>query len=343
MNNLILWNLYGFDIYASAAVITLGYLLAVLLTLLCYARYHHSVAAVFTLSVFGFVFGVLFSRVLHWYFNGETYASFFAALTDYSVGSFCLPGALLGIWLAAWLTKKMGLTETVGELLDAAAPGVALLIACIRASALFNTTCRSRILVKAGWLHFLPFSVATQDAAGNTSYRMATFAIAAILMLAVTGMTADFFANKSRRRMKKGCPRTGHTACYFTLLYAAVEIVMDSTRYDSPLMHFRLLSSLNQYSAFISLAQVFAAFTVLGVLIRYSRLSIRCNGFRWYHPLSWLGFLVCLVAIGKLGEYDVQRYAAYLRCYGVMAAGCAALVLMIMGLYRSCVSRKELR
>ena len=126
------------------------------------------------------------------------------------------------------------------------------------------------------------------------------------------------------------------------LLYAALEIVKDSTRIDSPLMHFRLIPVLNQWSAFISLAQIFAAFTALGVLIHFSRCSLRCNGFRWYHPLVWLGFAGCLFGIGKLGEYNVQRYATYLKCYSIMSVSCILMVALIWGLYRSCVSRREL-
>ena len=342
MNNRILLELAGRPLYASAAVITLGVLLCVLMTLGLYRRRHRSAAGVGALAVLGRVFGVLARRLLHWYFNAETYSSLLGALTDYSHGSFCLPGMLLGIWLAAWVCRRLGLTATMGELLDAAAPGVALLIAFIRLSALFNTTCRSRILVKTKWLQFLPFASGLTDTAGNVSYRMATFFIEFLLMLAVTAIVLRFFSEKGMRRMKRGCPRVGNTARLFVLLYAAVEIVMDSTRYDSPLMHFRVISVLNQYSAFISLAQVFAGFTVLGVLIHYTRCSVRCNGFRWYQPAVWLGFFVCLFVIGKLGEYNVQRYAAYLRCYTFMSAGCIALVLLVWSLYRSCVSPREL-
>lgn len=342
MNNLILFEIGGYPIYASAAVITLGLLLCTVMTLILYRGNHRSMAAPLCLAVLGFVFGLLFSRLLHWYFNAETYSSLLDALTNYDHGSFCLPGMLLGIWLAAWICRRLNLTATMGELLDAAAPGVALLIAFIRLSALFNTTCRSRILVRTKWLQFLPFATGLRDTAGNVTYRMATFFIEFLLMLVVTGMVLHFFRDKGWRRMKRGCPRTGNTARLFVLLYAAVEIVMDSTRYDSPLMHFRVISVLNQYSAFISLAQVFAGFTVLGILIHFTRCSVRANGFRLYHVGAWLGFFVCLFVIGKLGEYNVQRYAAYLQCYAFMSAGCVALVLLVWALYRSCVSPREL-
>ena len=342
MINKILLTVAGRPIYASAAMITLGVFLCVLLTLALYRSRHRSGAAVMVLAVLGFLFGVLFSRFLHWYFNAEAYSSLLTALTDYSTGSFCLPGMLLGVWLAAWITKKLGLTETVGELLDAAAPGMALLIALIRLSALFNTTCRSRIIIKTPWIQFLPFATGLTDTAGNVTYRLATFFLEALLLFGVAGSVFVFYKEKSQRRMRKGCPRTGNAARYFVLLYAAIEIVADSTRYDSPLMHFRLIPVLNQYSAFISLAQIFAGFTVLGILIKLSICSIRANRFHLYHLLSWIGFLFCLFGIGKLGEYNVQRYATYVKCYSIMSGCCLLLVLIVWGIYKSCVSRREL-
>ena len=71
MINKILLTVAGRPIYASAAMITLGIFLCVLLTLALYRSRHRSGAAVMVLAVLGFVFGVLFSRFLHWYFNAE--------------------------------------------------------------------------------------------------------------------------------------------------------------------------------------------------------------------------------------------------------------------------------
>ena len=31
--------------------------------------------------------------------------------------------------------------------------------------------------------------------------------------------------------------------------------------------------------------------------------------------------------VGKLGEYNVQRYANYLQCYGIMSASCIVMVV----------------
>ena len=59
----------------------------------------------------------------------------------------CMLGALLGVWLAALIVKKLGFERSIARLLDAFAPGAALAVAFIRLSALFNSSCRSKIAV----------------------------------------------------------------------------------------------------------------------------------------------------------------------------------------------------
>jgi prolipoprotein diacylglyceryltransferase len=167
----------------SAVTICVGILLCVIITCALYARRGEGITGPLALSVLSLLFGVLFSRFLHWYFTGEVYASFKAAFTDFNRGSFCLQGMFLGIWLAAFLVKKLRLTGSIPALLDAAAPGVCLLVAFIRLSALFNTTCRGRITIKTKLFQRLPFAVASTDAAGNVTYRFASFFIMALLTL----------------------------------------------------------------------------------------------------------------------------------------------------------------
>ena len=116
----------------TSVVISLGIFLCVVITASLYARRREGITAALMLSVLSIVFGVVFSRFLHWYFNGEAYASLRAAFTDFSRGSYCLQGMFLGIWLAAILVRGMGLTRNIPALLDAAAPGVCLLVAFIR-------------------------------------------------------------------------------------------------------------------------------------------------------------------------------------------------------------------
>ena len=327
-------------IYWSSVIITLGILCCLTMTLALYRPRSDSGAGVWAMFPLAFLFSVVFSRLLHWYFNSESYGSFARAFTDFSVGSFCIPGVILGVWLAAWLVHLMRLSPSTGLLLDCTAPGMCLLIALIRLSSLFNDSCRSRIIIDIKFLQHFPLAVSSTDAAGNETWRMATFFIAFVLMIIVMLMVLDFYVERGNSRMVPSCPRTGHVWRMFLVYYAAVEAVMDSTRYDSPLMHFHFISYLNQYSAFISLAQVFGGFCTLGVLIYYTVKCVKGKGFKWYIIPLWLLYIASLVGIGYLGEYQVQRTAEYLKCYAFMSASCVLMVLCCFFMYRACVRKR---
>ncbi|MDO5445490.1 MAG: prolipoprotein diacylglyceryl transferase [Eubacteriales bacterium] len=332
-----------YEIYWSSVIITLGMICCLTMTLALYKPRNESTAAVWIFFPLAFIFSFLFSRVLHYYFNAESYKSFLSAMTDYSNGSYVLPGMLLGIWLAASLVSRMGLVSSAARLLDFLTPGVLLLISFIRLSALFNESCRSKIIINIPLFQRLPFSVGSTDPAGNTTFRLATFFIEFIIVFILAFWSLSFFQKNRNLRMQPPCPRAGNIMRIFLTAYGAVEIIMDSTRYDSPLMHFRFLSSLNQYSAFISLAQIFAAVSAIAVLIFYSRMSMKAAGFSWKHPVLWLVFLASLFGMGYLGEYRVQRYGTqkYFECYGIMAASCILMFLCVFFMYRMCLPEKE--
>lgn len=314
MGTVIRWN---------AVLITLGILCCLSATMALYRGRGHSARAVWTLLPLGFVLGLFLGRLLHWYFNTELYGSFLRAFTDFDRGSYVLPGVLLGIWIAAALEDRMGLCDR-RELLDCLAPGLCLLLIFVRLSAFFDNTCRSRILIEDPAWQRLPFAVATADAAGNVNWRFASFLAEAICLALIFALLLLFyFRRKSTRR--EPC---GHTWRMFLLWFAAETVVTDSTRYDSPLMHFHFLSSLNAYSSFISFAQIFAGVTALYVLLYYSIQSIRARGFKLWQPLSWLGFALYLFAAGYLGEYKVQRTNLYVRCYLIQSLACLALGVM---------------
>ena len=328
------------SVHWSAIIITMGLLCCLSLTIALYRQRDESLRPVLIFFPLATVLGLFLARLIHWYFNTEIYGSFSAAFTNFDLGSFTIPGVILGVWLAAFLVYLLGQVPSTGMLLDCAAPGMALLIAFVRLSALFNSTCRSRIEIHTPILKTLPFAVANTDAAGNKLWHLATFFIAFLVMLLVTVMVLNFYVKRGKRKMLSPCPRSGNVWNMFLLYYGAVEIVIDSLRNDSPLMHFHLLSSLNQYSAFVSLAQVFAACTALYVLVYYSVKSIKANGFSFWYPLSWVGFAASLVGIGYFGEYQVQRYAKYFRCYSIQIASCIVMVVIIYLLYDSCVAKR---
>ena len=93
------------------------------------------------------LFSLILCRVSHWYSYPLQYESFTAAMTDYTVGGFSLlPGALLGILLAAALVRLAKLTEDLPGFLDTLAPALALGLAVGRLGSLFDLSDRSSFL-----------------------------------------------------------------------------------------------------------------------------------------------------------------------------------------------------
>ncbi len=317
----------------DSLVTVLGALLSLLMTVSLYRPRHKRITGALALHLFGFLIGGFLARFLHWYFNSETYSGFLEAFSDFSVGSYVLPGLIVGTGLAAWLVYRMGMAPSVWELLDCSAPGMLLLISFLRLSAAWNDSCRGLMQVTQSRFQHLPFAVLETDAAGNQRWVLATFLIAFNLIFFLSLFVYICCRRPINQKIRIG---RGEVARWSLLLYCAVEIVTDSTRYDSPLMHFRFLTDLNQYSAFISIAQVFAGLCALAVLIFYSRKSIRSRGFSKAHAVFWVLFAISLFGIGKLGEYDVQRYASYSRSYTLMILSVVLMLGSIYGVFRLC-------
>ena len=324
-------------IYWSSIIITLGIAAGLFLTLALYPMDHRHNTAVWVWFPFAVVLSVLLSRVIHWYSHIEQYPSLVASLQDLTGGGYCVQGIIIGVWLAALLVRFLRLTGSVGELLDAAAPGTALCLALIRLSSLFNTTCRSRIVITNAVYQRLPFAVALTDAAGNVEYRLATFFLEFIALLLITVILSVFYCRHRSERLWEDYRNEGNVARLFLILIGVVEIIADSTRYDSALMHFFLIKRLNPYASFISIAQVFSAFLILFVFIRYMRISVRVNGWSWYHILAILLFVASLIGAGFFGEYRVQRTAQYVRCYLWQGSSLIVMAATVIGIYSSCV------
>ena len=136
-----------------------------------------------------------------------------------------------------------------------------------------------------------------------------------------------------------GSNPNGNVFRLFLLLWGATEVIVDSVRNDSCLMHFTFLKQLNPYASFVSLGQVFAGVTILCVLIRFTVVRVRGRGWSWGLVLGWLLFLASLFGAGFLGEYRVQRTANYALCYAIMAASLILLTAVILLVYRSCIDK----
>ena len=326
-------------IYWSAIVITLGMAAGLCLTLALYPMDHRHNTAVWVFFPIAVVLSVLLSRLIHWYSHIEQYESLLQALTDYSFGGYCVQGIILGVLLAARIVRLFRLTPTAGELLDAVAPGLCLTLALIRLSSLFNTTCRGRIVITDEAYQRLPWAVSWTDAAGNVEFRLATFFLEFLVLLVVCIILCVFFIRHRSEPLWDGWPNEGNVARMFAVLVGIVEIIADSTRYDSALMHFFLIKRLNPYASFISIAQVFSAVLILLVFIHYMRISVKTNGWSWYHILAIVLYVASLIGAGFFGEYRVQRTAQYVRCYLWQGSSLLVMALTVIGIYSTCVAR----
>lgn len=340
----ILFSIGSVAVFKNAAVITLGVILCSVMTALLFKRRTGSAAPVIVMLPIAYILSVLLSRFLHWYFTGFAYANFGEAFTNFSVGSFALAGVILGTWLAAAIVRRLGLCGSTGLLLDCASPGLCLLIAFIRLSAYYTNTCIGNINITSRLLQWPPLAVAITDNAGNTDYRLRVYFIEAVLMLALAAGMLVLLKRLKDIPVRRPCAQYGNAARIFLLLYACIEIVMDSLRNDSILMRFRFLHQLNPYSSFISLAQVFALALLLYVFIYYLVCSARADGFRKRHAGAIGLFLLCAVLMGATGEFCIQRFGMVrlllsVRTWGYlsMLIGCAGMIWNISGLCRDCM------
>jgi prolipoprotein diacylglyceryltransferase len=207
-------------------------------------------------------------------------------------------------------------------LLDCTAPGLLVLILLIRLSALFNSSCRGKMSVNRPALQHLPLASQIRDAAGNTEYRFATFFIEAILLAVLLVVLLSLFSKLRGAAAKNGKSGSGSVWMMFLLWYSALEIVMDSTRYDS---------SFARVNGFVSVVQTFCGLMMLAVLVWYSVRAVKADGLKAYQWLIWSVWLVLLGGAG-VSEYLVQRHGNwYLSCYYLMSS---CLVIMSWLTYR---------
>lgn len=327
-------------VYWSSVLIVLGTAAGFLLSYSIYTSHSGRGSGMWVMLAFSIVLGVLLSRLIHAWCHQEQYDGLYKALTDYSAGSYFLPGALLGVMLAALLVRGMRFAESSAGLLDAAAPGLALTVAFIRLSALFTTACRSRITVMRPKLRRLPFASQVTTATGGTEYRFATFFFMFMLMLLAMVLLLFFYYRHHSDRMKNTCPREGHVFRLFLLLYCMTELVLDSTRFDSTFPYFSVLGFLNKYASFISLTQLFAAITILVLQIFYMKRSAAANGRKWYHYVLWVVYVLSLAGTG-ISEYMVQRHSnMYPTFYLTMSISVLIMAGTVITAYLTCRQRR---
>lgn len=326
-------------LYFNGIILALGMAAGLCLSLALYPRYNRHSAAVWVFFPFAVLLGLIFSRVIYWYCHIEQFGSFWECLADLNSGSYALPGVILGVWCAARIAKKLKLVQRSGRLLDAVAPGLCLSFAFIRLSELFNNSCRSRITIQKPLFQRLPFAVAVTDSSGAVSYSLAAFFLSFLALLVITAVLVRLYLRYRRYPMVDGSKPNGNVFRLFLLLWGVTEIVIDSVRNDSCLMHFTFLKQLNPYASFVSLGQVFAAVSILCVLIHFTAVRVRGRGWSFKLVLGWLLYLASLFGVGFLGEYRVQRTANYALCYAIQVVSLVLMAAVVLLVYRSCLDK----
>ena len=276
--------------------------------------------AFWTLVPLGLVLSLAVARTIFWYCHSEQFSSLAAALVPGSSGGFCLSGVVIGFVLAALLLRLAGLEKDTALLLDCASPALALCLALVRLSSLFSGGCRGKVPITDPRFCRLPFAAA---APGGGEYRFASFFVGALLFLVLFAVLTLLFVRRWGRR--------GDVFLAFLVLCSAVELVIDSTRNDA---------SYFTFNAFISVAQILGAAAMLGVLVVFSRRSIRSGGPKLHRVLCWVAWFLG-AAIAGVSEYLVQRHGNWqLGCYTLMTIGALILVFATFAVYRPVCGEK---
>ncbi len=324
----------GFTMYWSSIVIVLGVLAGFLLSLsLCRGGKCRASAVIcfYPLVVF---FSVIFCRVIHWYISMDKYASFWAALTNYAVGGYCIAGVIPAALLAGGIARMLGLIGRVGSLFDAVIPGALMSVAFIRLADVFGTACRSKITITTPLLCRLPFSFPVTDTAGNVIYRFATFFISFLLLLILSIFLVRLYRQRRDALMVSGVSGTGNIACLGLAFACAVEIVLDSTRSDPVSMHFVFLTKLNKYVGFISVTMLTCAICILCVFIRYFKGAKRKSKMK--ASLLLVLYIVSLIGVAA-AEYLVQRFTGmFILFRSIQTLSAVLMALSVWFAYKCC-------
>ncbi len=258
------------------------------------------------------VLSLFFGRLVHWYCRPDTYASFSAAITDFSCGGYALAGVFAGCLLATVMIWLLGGLDSIGRTLDCAAIAGCLGMAVGRLGHFYNALDRGQIVDS---IQTLPLVYPVENAvSGESEYRVATFMLQAIVaMVLFVGLLVFYVQGKGSRRL-----RNGDTCLIFLLCYGASQILLDSTRYDSLFL---------RSNGFVSLVQILGAVGVVLAVVVFSVRLVRNQGFRWWYLAPWLG-IVGLLTLAGVMEYFVQRRgddAAFY--YNFMSSSLAAVVV----------------
>lgn len=307
-------------IYWNSIVLTLAAMVAICFFLAFYLGKTGNAAAGFAVVPVSLTLSLVFARFVHWYCRTDSYASFQAAMTDYTSGGYALLGVFAGCLVAAGIVRILFLNRNLPQMLDCMCLAGCAGISAGRLASFFNSSDRGQIVES---IQSLPWVYPVTNAvSGATEYRLATFVIqamvAAVLFLCLTAF--DFASHR------RGRGKDGDTCLMFLLCYGASQVVLDSTRYDS--LFFRS-------NGFVSIVQVLGAVVMVFAVVMFSVRLVKYRGFRlWYVPI-WLAIAAAIGGAGYMEYYVQRRGNEAVFAYSVMSGcllGVIALTLLIRGI-----------
>ena len=272
--------------------------------------------AAFLAVPLAFVTSMFFGRVIHWYCRTDSYASFEAAVTDYTAGDYALLGVFVGCILTAAILRLIQVSKSMPEMLDCMAVAGAVGISVCRLASFFNSSDRGMIMKDMTELP-LVYPV-TNVVTGEPEYRLATFMLQSLVTGGIFVVLLLFWLGMK----KKG--RKGDTFLMFSLLYGAAQAVLDSTRYDSLFL---------RSNGFVSIVQIVGAVSMVLAIVWFSVRMVKAWGWRYWFLAFWLGIGGCLGGAGYM-EYYVQRHGDQaLFAYTVMTGCLIGTILLGIVLY----------
>ena len=305
-------------VYWNSVVLTLAAVVAMFFFLSFYIGKCGNAVAGFAAIPAAILLSLVMARFVHWYSRGDSYSSFYSAMTDYSSGGYALMGVFAGCILAAALLRLVFFHRNLPEMLDCMAIAGCAGITVGRLASFFNSSDRGQIIEGVESLP-LVYPV-TNAVSGAVEYRLATFLLQAAVALVLFAALALFYIRGNRKQKLKD----GDTSLIFLLCYGASQVVLDSTRYDS--LFFRS-------NGFVSIVQVFSAIALGFAIVMFSIRMVKARGFKFWQVPLWI---LTGAGIGCAGfmEYYVQRHGnEAVFAYSVMS-GCLAGVILLTLLIR---------
>lgn len=312
-------------IYWSSIILALAVLAAVGMFLCLYLSRKGNAVAALVLIPLAMITSTVLARLIHWYCRTDAYASFEAAMTDYSGGGYALMGVFAGCILSACLLRLIRVVKNLPETLDCMALAGGLGIAVGRLAPLFNSADRGQVVEG---ITSLPLVYPVANAvSGELEYRLATFMLQAMVVGAIfLALLVFFIVGRATRKLKDG-----DTALLFLAAYGASQVLLDSTRYDSLFL---------RSNGFISVVQILGAVALVTALVVFSVRMVRSLGWKnWFLGL-WIPELALLGGAGYM-EYHVQRHGDQaLFAYSVMGT-CLCLAVVLIFVIRFIAVRQE--